>query len=74
VWSIDQFNSRDHFPTSRDEHFDTVHYGFMDRYSPERRLLLNLCFFSKMFYFYWPQIIQSLPAETQQDPAQDLAI
>ncbi|KAK3163979.1 hypothetical protein QOZ80_1AG0010960 [Eleusine coracana subsp. coracana] len=37
LWRIDQLNSRDYFPTSRDKHFDTVDYGCKDRYSPERR-------------------------------------
>ncbi|TVU21644.1 hypothetical protein EJB05_31294, partial [Eragrostis curvula] len=37
LWRIDQFNSKDHFPISREEHFDSVDYGSKDRYSPERR-------------------------------------
>ncbi|KAL6627364.1 hypothetical protein ACP70R_031090 [Stipagrostis hirtigluma subsp. patula] len=37
LWKIDQFNSGDHFPTPRKELFDTIDYGFKDRYSPERR-------------------------------------
>ncbi|RCV24827.1 hypothetical protein SETIT_5G117800v2 [Setaria italica] len=37
LWRIDQFNSEDHFPNQREEHFDTSGYGFKDRYSPERR-------------------------------------
>jgi len=39
LWRIDRFNSEDHFPNQREEHFDTSGYGFKDRYSPERRLL-----------------------------------
>ncbi|PVH39372.1 hypothetical protein PAHAL_5G486500 [Panicum hallii] len=37
LWRIDQFNSEDHFPNQREEHFDTSGYGFKDGYSPERR-------------------------------------
>ncbi|XP_062193611.1 uncharacterized protein LOC133897038 [Phragmites australis] len=37
LWRIDQFNSEDYFPTPREEHFDTIDYGFKDIYSPERR-------------------------------------
>ncbi|XP_037404342.1 uncharacterized protein LOC119267121 isoform X2 [Triticum dicoccoides] len=37
LWNIESFNSDDHFPTPRAEHFDTVDYGFKERYSPERR-------------------------------------
>ncbi|KAG2595465.1 hypothetical protein PVAP13_5KG076200 [Panicum virgatum] len=37
LWRIDQFNSQDHFPNQREEHFDTSGYGFKDGYSPERR-------------------------------------
>lgn len=42
LWNIESFNSDDHFPTPRVEHFDTVDYGFKERYSPDRRLFLHL--------------------------------
>ncbi|OEL30270.1 hypothetical protein BAE44_0008710 [Dichanthelium oligosanthes] len=37
LWRVDQFNSEDHFPNQREEHFHTGGYGFEDKYSPERR-------------------------------------
>ncbi|KAL5227952.1 hypothetical protein ABZP36_016217 [Zizania latifolia] len=37
LWKMESFNSEDHFPSPRVEQFDTIDYGFKDRYSPERR-------------------------------------
>nr|CAB3476138.1 unnamed protein product [Digitaria exilis] len=43
LWRIDQFDSDDHFPNQRQEHFDTSGYGFKDRYYPERRNSTRSC-------------------------------
>uniref|UniRef100_J3KWQ2 Uncharacterized protein n=1 Tax=Oryza brachyantha TaxID=4533 RepID=J3KWQ2_ORYBR len=37
LWKMESFNSDDRFPTPRVEQFDTLDYGFKDRYSPEQR-------------------------------------
>ncbi|KAF0920339.1 hypothetical protein E2562_034806 [Oryza meyeriana var. granulata] len=37
LWKMESFNSEYHFPTPRVEQFDTLDYGFKDRYTSEQR-------------------------------------